>query len=441
MSLFGKKKTFNYNTDFLPGKDKKFEHLNYIMRKPGEINARIVLQKGGASIVPLPYPVFNESVSPNRALGEIEPDRNNDDTEGRDYGQWLFSCEGVLKFGKTQVTLLFDNPEGLMKLDHPVHAINHAVSQVIMNKNSPPVVTPFGTSESDNWITLAKGDGAKVYGCLPRPENLLMCYSAIYSLGEEDFGTAPLGTAPEDPPYVFVMSRSTAFQFLDALDERADVTGSAVCHFYDRKAGVCRARTNAERSKEKAAAFGGRRTAPSQGPAAEKTAGYDVYVSDTIDGLPGSFNPSQHRDKFAAIAASKVRPWHEVLKGHTPDECAAVVGKVCGLPLSLLYHAWANHPEWYPQQIQERIRNPKSIVSTATAPANRPTRTSPFDPPATQPVTDDVDQDVPTTAEGFDDDATDNRGPDYGDDDGVDQNAYEEANRKLREAALRNKRQ
>jgi len=438
MSLFGKKKTYNFNTDFLPGKDKKFEHLSYIMQKPGAVNARMVLQKGGATIVPLPYPVFDESVTPNRPTGEVEPDRNNEE-ESRDYGQWLFSAEGVLKFGKTQVTLLFDNPEGMLKLDHPIHAINHAVSQVIMNKTV--VETPFGSSESDGWVTLAKGDGGKVYGCLPRPENLLLCYAAIYKLGEEDFGSAALGTAAEDPPYVFVMSRSTGLQFLTALDEHRDVTGSAVCHFYDRKANVCQARSNAERAKNDTSKFGGRRSVPMQGPASEKTAGYDVYVSETIDGMPTSYRPSQHRAQFNRLAREKVKPWSEVLKGHTPDECASVVAKVCGLPMSLLYHAWSNHPEWYPPQLQERLRNPRTV--TMNPPANRG-RTSMLDaPPPTryqappEATKSDDDFPVPTSTESFDDH------PDQGyegGDEGVDQAEYEAANRKFREAAAQRNR-
>lgn len=369
MPLFGRK--YDYESDYLPQTANRFKHLERVAQPNRALVREPRMDGNGTTVVFLPYPDFE---APDyQAKGLVVPDRASD--HPRDYGEpgtsWLFGAEGVRRFGKNPVTLLFDNPDDAAFNPwehHPVHLIYDAVIRTKRSRQMVP--TPVGTSDSDRWQVLLDGDegaqGAGQYGSLAKPDKLMLAYALVYNLGDENFllaGTA-LGGAPADPPVVFVMTRSTGQSLLEAMDPLpVPITGVKVFHFYDRKKNNCPAMSAAAMAAAVAAAPGAerRRVAPAhlvgQAPVAgQQLAGYGVYVTDSLTGRPGE--PTLDRRQFTQFAAQKLPPWRDVLRGHTPDQCAEVVGNTCGLPASLLYYAWKSRPDWYPGELKHMLNNP-----------------------------------------------------------------------------------
>lgn len=374
MSLFGKK--YNFETDLLPQSkaNRKFQHLDRVVKANAATVREPRMDNGGATVVFLPYPDFD--AKGYKAANQVLSDRNSD--EPRDYSPWLFSAMGVRKFGKNPITLLFDTPDSFPKSEHPIQLIWDTVKRTVATKQV--VQTPFGSSESEKWKTVLDGDEAnKVYSSICKPDLLLIGNAVVYKLGEEDFALGnnpPLGGAPDDPQVVFVMTRAAGLELLTHLDKRDAVTGACAVHFYDRKQKSCPAMANALKSVAPAAGsagFGQRRSAPLLGgenPNAPVAYGYGVYVSDTVSGLANDPPVAANHATFVEVACKKVKPWEQVLQGHTPNECAAIVANHCGLPLSILYHAWKSHPEWYSDEIKRGLLNPVTVeVKAPTPPA------------------------------------------------------------------------
>lgn len=372
MPLFNKK--FNFKTDGLPPEKNRFRHLDKVV-VPGKATPRCAEQTGGGtSVVFLPYPNFENPAY--KAQSDVLPDRV--DHEPNAYSQWIFSADGVWRFGKPGVTMLFDNPDGYnVYEEHPIHLIVNAAYTV--EKAKSVVETPFGTSDTDHWTTLLRGDGSgKVFGCLNSPKRLFMTNALIYSSGTENYFAdgAPLGAAKDDLQTVFVLTTDTLKSLIGELDKPADAsrevvtdisgylhpefTGKKFIHFYDKKnPQSCLAYRQAQQAKAQASFGGVRRTAPIlQSTAQQNMGGYSAFICDTLGGLPS--DPTPPRDLIVKLACDKVRPWEEVLRGHTPQECIHVAAEQCGLPLSLIYHAWKSRPEYYTDEMKHRLKNPRS---------------------------------------------------------------------------------
>lgn len=358
----------------------------------------------GTTVVFLPYPNFS---NPNYAKElDVVPDRLSDDP--RDYGRWLFYADGVSKFGRNALTILFDDPDdsGFVPSEHnPVHMIHDAVDRAI--HAGQVIETPFGTSDSDRWEILLKGDRKnKVYPVLSNPGQLVMAYALIYSSGKKSYimEGAPFGAPPADLPVVFVMSsyasvRSMSPQ-LDAVGADGKlkyplITGQKFVHFYDRQKNDCPAMRN--ESMAVTSALGGvRRAVQATGAegAGTQLAGYGVHVTDTYTGRPD--DPKLIRKDVIRLACQKLKPWEETLRGHSPEKAAELVASYCGLPLSILWYAWKSMPSYYTDEMKTKARAPKSVnfggSSTAMGPVSSlgiPTDpTDPIDDPVDTPVGD-----------------------------------------------------
>lgn len=371
MSLFGKK--YDPSVDLAPQQDRGFDHLNWVIQ-PGKAIAREPKMKSthGGTIVVLPYPQFD--VEGYRENNLVHPDRPPDsETEFGDQ-RWMFIAQGVRKFGKNPMTLLFDNPEdsGFSIREH--HPIGLIVDTAWKAKKGQMVSTPLGTSDSDLWLDLLLGNNAKqnCYASLPGPDNLAIMNVMIYNLGTTEYpANMPLGGVKAEPQCVWVMSRSTSGEFLKTLRDKdgapLPVTASRVYHFYDKQnpAG-CKAKMNAEAaSGMNEMSFGEdrRRAAPAQQGQGDKTlAGYGVFASDSLNGSPDDRRvPATMRDQIVKYSVQKLLPWEKILRGHTPDQCAQLVAKHCGLPHSLLYHAWQSHPKWYSEEMLFLLKRPSTM--------------------------------------------------------------------------------
>lgn len=394
MPLF--RKTFDFRNDALPQYQNRFSHLDRVVQ-PGKATAREPEMNGGTTVVFMPYPAFD--VEDYKTKGIVLPDRI--DGEENNYNPWLFYAEGVRKFGRTPITLLLDNPDdaGFVRTEHhPVHMIWEAVRRTV--KSGIVVDTPFGSSESDKWAVLLDGDeppGQRpVYPVITRPDVLYLAYACIYRSGTNEFYTAnnpqPLGSALGELPIVFVMPRSTIQAFLKEANERIPntpegsieslkhpvITGAKYVHFYDRKKNDCLAKNNSQIAMaQTTSGFGGARRAPTQlqSQGQVELAGYGVYISDTLRGTPQD-PTTLPRAGIISYACNNLRPWHEVLRGHTPIECAQAVATYCGLPKSVLYHAWKSHQgDYYPDELKTAMRAPVSqnfSTPPAAAPAQAP---------------------------------------------------------------------
>lgn len=381
MPLFPAK--FNFKDDALPQGHNRFRHLERIVQ-PGKADAREPEMKGnGTTVLLLPFPDFEDAnYKANKAFA---PDRYSD--EPRDYGPWLFMAEGVRRFGKNPVTLLFDNPENYpFTEEHPVYLIWDTVRRAVKNKTY--VDTPFGSSDSDQWDVLVNGDGGNTYAVINRPGQLFMANVLVYASNQENWGLqgAPLGASPGDKPQILVMTQPTTMRLIEQFDatvqdasgrstlRHPNVTGEKFVHFYDLKAGTCPAMQAAMAAQSAAAGGFGerRRSGPIPGGAApqQTLGGYGVFVTDTPSGSPNDPN----RPPRAAVeraALDKTLPWTQVLRGYTPEECARVVADVCDLPLSVLYHAWKSRPEYYSESMKTQLRNPVSAYVPPAAKANQ----------------------------------------------------------------------
>lgn len=358
-----------------------------------------VMKHPGTTIVALPYPEFDANGKPN---GKVLNDRyDNNPSNPRSYNRWLFRAgdKGVLQFGKQWISVLFDNPEDSgwdFDTDHPIQLISRTTRYAI--KKNTDVQTPYGSATSDRWKVLLEGDeAAKEFAIIKSPEVMFLVYAVIYQAGTTNYlqeTGAPFGALAGEPLVVFVMTRSTGATLMDQIDmplrnDRPDegllhptVTGSRFIHFFDKKVGACPMikHAAAPSSGQDGDDFGSTRRGP-QLRMGEKPAegfGYNVHVSETIDGLPGSRKVS--RDAIAKYAQNRVLPWEQVLRGHTPDECADLVQSMAGLPLSVLAHAWQSHPEYFnsvtkAMMASRRTFDMRGIGQLAHEPVTNPTAT------------------------------------------------------------------
>lgn len=378
MSLFGKKK-FDPNTDLAPNSDRGFDHLSYVVQ-PGQAIPREPKMKGsGGTVVVLPYPQFDVPDYKEKLL--VHPDRpEQSETEFGDQ-RWMFVCDGVRKFGKNSVTLLFDNPDDSgfdVREHHPVGLIVQAAWAAF---KGGMVSTPLGTSDSDGWYELLKGNDKKqnCYACLPGPDRLAIMNVLLYSLGVQTYPVdSPLGSAKNEPQVLWVMSRATAGEFLKVLRDKdgnpLPICGSRVFHFYDKKnPASCQALTNSTVAGQGSFEFGDRRRASPLGPGGQsqqQLAGFTVLATDSLSGSPGdNLKPAMFQQSLVKYACEKLLPWERVLRGHTPDQCAQIIATKCGLPDSLLYHAWQGHKKWYSEQIKYKLSNPVTL-NMGTGPAH-----------------------------------------------------------------------
>jgi len=366
----------------------RFKHLEKLI-VPGKAIGRAP-ELAGTTVVFLPYPDF-ENPNYKKELAVL-PDRLSDDP--MDYGQWLFYADGVSRFGKNAVTILFDDPDdsNYIATEHnPVWMIYNAVERAVFA--GQVIETPFGSSVSDNWEVLLKGDRKnRVFPVISRPDQLVMANALIYSSGKKAYAMegAALGSADTDLQVVFVMGRymvtKTMVPQLDAPGPDGtplikDITGVKFVHFYDRQKNDCQAMRNAFSAAS--TGFGGHRRPVGSIPGAEQAgatlAGYGVFLSDTANGLPTE--QKLRRQDVIRLAVNKVKPWQQVLRGHTPEAAARLIA-TCGLPLSILYYAWKSMPEYYGDEIQFHLRNPRTVEMTPPAARTAPPAAAPTRPTA-----------------------------------------------------------
>lgn len=338
--------------------------INADLANSGRVVARVPEMKGGTTIAFLPYPEFpSDGSKPTR----VYPDRWDADPEKpRSYNNWLFiaSDKGVVRFGKQWISVLFDNPDDSgwdYDNDHPIQLIARHTGFAVKKRIN--VETPYGSSSSDDWNVLVNGDESrKEFGVIKYPEVMCLGFAVVYHSGKNNYYNetgAPYGASSNDPLVVFVMSRSVSATLMDEIDKplvnndpskgllHPNVTGCRFVHFYDKQLGACpMLRAAAASTGSDGDGFGGRRGPRDRiGEKPSTGFGYNVVVTETIDGAPGSKDVK--RDAVAKYALGRVQPWEKVLRGHGPDECADLVQSMAGLPLSVLSHAWQSHPEFF----------------------------------------------------------------------------------------------
>lgn len=460
MSLFGKK--FDPNVDLAPAQDKGFEHLSWVVQ-PGKAIAREPKQKGsGGTVVILPYPQFDVPGYKEKKLVYADRTAGVDDEPEFGYQRWMFVASGVRKFGKNSVTMLFDNPDDSgfsLQEHHPVGLIVDAAWKAFKGQM---VSTPLGTSDSDKWNELLKGDDKKqnCYACLSKPDNLAILNVLVYALGTQRYpANMPLGGVKSEPQCLWVMSRNTAGGFIKQLREPdgapRPITGSKVFHFYDKKnPGSCEARTAALMASQGGFSVGEqtRRASPMQqgSDGGGELSGYDVFVSDSITGRPDDpMVPAKARQKVVEYAVDKLLPWEQVLRGHTPEQCANIIATKCGLPHSLLYHAWQSHPKWYSEELKFLLKRPSTTqMGAGAAPAQTQQQATPaaaeggmgmFDglggagaPAAEQPAARDGFGDFPTSSGEWDGPVEETPEVDSAETEGFDASKVKEANEVFR---------
>ena len=395
MPLFSKNNT---GRNYLDNQNESysFRHLDYII-KSNKVTARAPeMHSSGTTVVIWPYPNFD---NPNyKKEKDVLPDRETME-DPRSY-TWIFHAEGVTKFGRTPITLLFDDPDdgGFNKSEHnPVYMIRDTVFR--LQRATDDVETPFGTSRSDNWFGLLKPDEASgKYAAIAKPQRLYMAYVSVCASGKESYIAqgCSYGEAPTDPAVILVMTRSTVIDsLLPAMEETYDrdgmprykhpeISGARFIHLYDRQLqkGTCPALIAHNQSAVGAGGFRGagvptRRVLPApQQASGRQLGGYGAFVSETFSGNPN--DPKINRQDYAALACEKVVRWEDAIRGHTPDEAARVIGDRCGFPLSLLYHAWKSRPDWYTEEMKFRLKNPVTAEMRAPQPLppQMPTRTT-----------------------------------------------------------------
>lgn len=392
-------KTYNINEEnWQTGGNDRFDHLQRMI-KP-QASTRFVMRgpeqkNGGTTLVALPYPEFNDDgtvVAP----GRVGDDRLDKDPENpRTYNRWLFKANdrGVTKFGNPFLSLLFDNPEDSgwnFDDDHPIQLIYKHINFAVRKKLE--VETPYGSSSSDKWAVLLNGDGGQNYAIIKRPDIQFLFFSLIYKSGKDNFDAAgsAFGAAQSDPLPVFILSRDTATSLMDQLDRplrndrpsegllHPNVTGCKFVHVYDKQMGTCQAQQNmvAQVQQESGSIGGSRRGPASQAGEQAKTGfGFATFISDTLDGSSGSKRIG--RDACAKFATDRVRPWDQVIRGHTPEECAELVQSVCKFPLSVLEYCWATHPEYFTSTTRDRMKaKTTSFIATPGTAGAQQRRTS-----------------------------------------------------------------
>lgn len=383
MALF--RTNFDFKTDGLPAERDPFRHLSRVVKPGTAVCREPTMNDGGTTMMVLPMPDFQDP--DYKTKGVVRPDRFSE--QAGDFSSWIFKADGIRRFGKTPVTLLFDDPEpssGFNKyVDNPAWAIYDTMMNVV--KAGQRIDTPFGSSDSDQWTVLLKGldvPGQKAkYADITRPGELYLCYGLIWRHGKDDYFSlgAPFGAAKDDLPVVFVQTLNMFQSFFERVEERDKQTGKVLnptftgqkfFHFYDRK-GFCPAEQKAASAlamQNASAGFGVRqRSAPGAGgfaPAAQKQlGGYGVYMSDTASGMPPPQDNPIDRRIAVNVAVNKLRPWEEVLRGYTPDETAREIANHSGIPLSVLYHCWKHKPHWFTDEMTHRLRNPVSTSAPA----------------------------------------------------------------------------
>lgn len=402
MPLFSKSATtFRAGVKDLDGD--RFKHIEKMIVQ-GKAVGRAP-EMAGTTVVFMPYPNFDNPKYKEEV--DVLPDRLSDDP--MDYSRWMFYADGVSRFGKNPVTILFDDPDdsGFVPSEHnPVHMIYEAVDRAL--HAGQVIDTPFGTSESDNWRVLLKGDqDKKIFPVISRPDQLVMAYALIYSSGKKSYFMegAPFGSADTDLPVVFVMSRYAVTKSLvprleaggtDGRPLIENVTGTKFIHFYDRQKSNCQAMNNAAAAQATVLGAGRRQSVPLAGGdnSGTQLAGYGVYVSDTLTGLPDA--PRLSRKDVARLSVDRLRPWEDTLRGHTPEASARLISGYCGLPMSILYYAWKSMPQYYSEELKHRLRNPKTVETRPPAASSNPAHAGlglPSSPPSATPA-------VPTVTSG-----------------------------------------
>lgn len=334
-----------------------------------KITVKMPEMNGGTVISILPYPAeFDED---GKARGSsIVPDRiANSQDDPRRYNRWMFKAadRGVVRFGQKWISVLFDNPDPStgwdFDQDHPIQLIANTVDYAVYKKLD--VQTPYGSSESDNWYSLVKetqGEGGrgKTYPIIKRPEVLYIVYALVYHSGKDSYYEStgvPFGADPRDPLVAFVMLKSTAQTFMDAIDTplrndkptegllHPNVTGCRFVHYYNLQQPCTTVRSDVGFVAGDDG-LGGFRRGPSikVGEKSKAGFGYGVKVTETYDGTQNARRLD--RNAVGKLSCNKVIRWDKALRGHTPEECAELVQSMAGLPLSVLSHCWQKHPEY-----------------------------------------------------------------------------------------------
>jgi hypothetical protein len=329
----------------------------------GKLAVRMPEMNGGTVIVALPYPAEFQDNGHAVNNGKVVKDRVRQD-DPRSYNRWMFKADdhGVVRFGERWISVLFDNPDDSgwnYERDHPIQLIADNVNRAVYRKNL--IETPYGSSDSDDWFGLVKEsvkDGKKRYPIIKRPEKLCLVYAMVYHSGKNQFFSEsgiPFGADVNDPLVLFVMLRSTVDAFMDAIDVplqnddpgagllHPEITGARYVHFYNKQEPCPTVRVAQVSSGE----YGTVRRGPGVNVGSAKGGegfGYAVRLTKTFDGTSNA--PPLERDKIAAFATRKVISWENSVRGHSPEECADLVQDMAGLPLSVLHHCWAAHPEY-----------------------------------------------------------------------------------------------
>jgi hypothetical protein len=386
MALHDPKRKYNFAEDGLPPDSSRHSYLKRLI-VPGKAQAFAPEMKGdGTTVVFLPYPDFE--IADYAAQSRVLPDRISD--QFNDFSRWLFFApdKGVVRFGKNPVSLLFDNPGDastgyIADEEHPIHLIYRSmyasVSKDIL------VETPVGTSASDDWSLLLNGNKAEnKFEVIKRPDFIYAAYAFICRSGDKADGNyiasgPPLGAGSDDLPVIMFMLKSTIKELTALLNKpirnddpnagllHTHVTGDRFVHFYDKQKGSCEAMRGAAAAQGPVQNLGGHRRGPTGISSTEEKAGfgYGVHISTTFNGQPNG--QKYTRDQVAQFACQRLRPWSETLLGHTPAQCADIVERVCGLPSSVLYHAWKSRPEFYSETLKGQFAARKTFLPQVPA--------------------------------------------------------------------------